>query len=162
VHEVHKAIETGYGLVDLLEFCEYKVTCFDRGTNSGGLFAEYVNMFLKLKQESSVYPSCLQSEVDKDKYIEDYRRAEGIALDKASISKNAGQRTMGKLKLNSMWGKLEQNQNKTQTTHETSMKELNELLTRPVTEVTNLILPNDDAVWVSWIHSEDNSRRENR
>jgi hypothetical protein len=46
--------------------------------------------------------------------MEDYRRAEGISLDKASINKNSGQRTLAKLKLNSMWGKWEQNQNKTQ------------------------------------------------
>jgi len=51
-------------------------------------FAEYVNMFLKLKQESYGYPSWVQSEADKDKNIGDYWRAEGIALDKASISKN--------------------------------------------------------------------------
>jgi hypothetical protein len=57
-------------------------------------------MFLKLKQESSGFPSWVQSENDKDRYIEDYRRAEGIALDKASISKYSGQRTLTKLKLN--------------------------------------------------------------
>jgi hypothetical protein len=51
-------------------------------------------MFLKLKQEASGYPSRVQSEEDKIKYIEDYRRAEGIVLDKASISKNVGQRTL--------------------------------------------------------------------
>jgi len=70
--------------------------------NSGGLFAEYVNMFLKQKQESSGYPSWVQSEDDKEKYIEDYRSAEGIALGKTSISKNSGQRSLAKLKLNSM------------------------------------------------------------
>jgi hypothetical protein len=47
-------------------------------------------MFLKLKQESSGYPAWVQTEDDQDKYIEEYRRAEGIALDKASIFKNAG------------------------------------------------------------------------
>ena len=156
VDEVRKAIEMGYGLVDVLEFWEYEVTCFDRGTNSGGLFAEYVNMFLKLKQESSGYPSWVQSEADKDKYIEDYRRAEGIAMDKASISKNAGQITLAKLKLNLMWGKWARNQNKTQTTLVSSVKELCELLTSPGTEVTNLIFPNVDVEWVSWKHSEDN------
>ena len=62
VDEVSKAVEMGYGLMDVLEFGEYKVTCFDRGTKSGGLFPEYVNMFLKLKQESSGYPSWVQSE----------------------------------------------------------------------------------------------------
>jgi len=107
--EVRKAVEMGYRLEDVYQFWEYEVTCFDKDTNSG-LFAEYVNMFLKLKQESSGYPSWVQSEENQDKYIEDYLRAEGIALDKASISKNAGQRTLAKLKLNSMWGKLAQNQ----------------------------------------------------
>jgi len=81
-------------------------------------------MFLKLKQESSGYPSWVQSEENKGKYIEDYRRAEGIALDKASISKNAGHRTLAKLKLNTMWDKWAQNQNKTQTTIVNSEKVL--------------------------------------
>jgi len=55
-------------------------------------------MYLKLKQESSGYPSWVQIEENKDKYIEGYRRVEGIVLDKASIFKNAGERTMAKLK----------------------------------------------------------------
>ena len=96
-------------------------------------------MFLKLKQESSGFPSRVQSEDDKDRYTEDYWRAEGIALDKASLSKNSGQRTLAKLKLNCMWGKWAQNQNKTQTTIVDSEKEFYELLTSPGTEVTNLI-----------------------
>jgi len=53
-------------------------------------------MFFKLIQESSDYPNWVKSEADKDKYIEDYRHAEGIALDKALISKNAEQRTLAK------------------------------------------------------------------
>jgi hypothetical protein len=109
-----------------------------------------------LLQESSGYPSWVQSETDKDMYIEDYRRAEGIALDKPSISKNPGQRTLANLKLMSMWGKWAQNQKKTQTTLVTSVKELYELLASPATEVTNHIFPNDDVVWVFWKHSEDN------
>jgi predicted transcriptional regulator len=100
----------------VFKFWEHSVTQFNDTTKSGGLFAEYVDMFLKLKQEASGYPSWVQSEADKDKYIEGYRRAEGIALDKASIFKNPGQRTLAKLKLNSMWGKFAQNENKTQTT----------------------------------------------
>jgi len=142
--------------MDVYEFWEYEVTCFDKDTISGGLFAEYVNMFLKLKQESSSYSSWVQSEENKDKYIEDYRRAEEISLDKASISKNAGQRTLTKLKLNSTWGKWAQNQNKTQTTIVNSEKEFYELLTSPGTEVTNLILPNEEVAWVFSKYSEDN------
>ena len=44
VDEVRKAIEMGYGLVKLFEFWEYEVTRFNRATNSGGHFADYVNV----------------------------------------------------------------------------------------------------------------------
>jgi hypothetical protein len=64
----------GYGAMDVKEFGEYNVTCFDKGANSGGLYAKYVNMFLKLKQESSGYPSWVHSKEDKVRYIEEYRR----------------------------------------------------------------------------------------
>jgi len=90
IDEVRKAVEIGCSLMDVLEFWEYSVTCFKKGANSGSLLAKYVDMFLKLKQESSGYPSWVQSEEDKDRYIEDYRRTEGIPLDTASISKNSG------------------------------------------------------------------------
>ena len=89
VNEVRKAVEMCYNLVTF-EFWEYSVTFFDKGTNSGGLFAEYFDMFPKLKHESSGYPYWVHTEEDKDRYIEDSRRAEGIALYKASVSKNLG------------------------------------------------------------------------
>jgi len=38
----------------------------------------------------------------------------------------------------------------------TSVKDLYELLTCTGLEVTNLILSNDDVVWVYLVHSEDN------
>ena len=65
--------------MNVFKFWEYEIALFDWGTNQGGLFADYVNIFLKSKQESSGYPSWDQS--DKNKYIEGYRRSEGIALD---------------------------------------------------------------------------------
>jgi hypothetical protein len=46
-----------YVVVDTFEVWEYKVTCFDKDSEAGGLFAEYVNMFVKLKQGSSRCPS---------------------------------------------------------------------------------------------------------
>jgi hypothetical protein len=85
VNEFRKAVEMGYDWLELLEFWE-NVTCFDA--------------------------SSVQSESDKDRYTEEYRRGEGIALDKQSIFKNAGQRTLAKLKLNSMLRKWAQNQTK--------------------------------------------------
>jgi len=55
-----------------------------------------------------------------------------------------------------MWLKWALNQTKTQTTFVTSVKELCEILTSSGTEVTNFLFTNDDVVWVSWNHSQDN------
>ena len=55
-----------------------------------------------------------------------------------------------------MWGKWAQNQNKTQTTIVDSDKEFYELLTSPGSEVTNIIFPNNEVVWISWKFSENN------
>jgi len=59
--EVRKAVEMGYGEVDMFELWGCKVTCIDKNSNGVGLFAEYVNMFLTLKQEFSDSQSWVQS-----------------------------------------------------------------------------------------------------
>jgi len=56
-------------------------------------------MFLKLKQESSSYQTWVQSEEDTDRYIDVYRRAEGITLDKACISKKCGATNFGRTEI---------------------------------------------------------------
>jgi hypothetical protein len=122
VDEFCKAVEIVYSLMKVFEIWGHTVTSFENDSNSGSHFPEHVNVFLKLRQESSGYPSWVQSENDKDIYIDDYRRAEGIVLDMAPISKNAGQRNLAKLKLNSMWDKWAQNQNKNETNPVTSEK----------------------------------------
>jgi hypothetical protein len=55
-----------------------------------------------------------------------------------------------------MWGKFAQNSNKTQTSIVNSSKEFYELITSPGTEVTNVIFPNEEVVWVPWKYAEDN------
>ena len=94
VDGIRKAVEMCYCSVDAFRFWEYSVTCYDKSTHTGGLFAEYVDMFLKLKQESSGYPSWVQSEEDKDRYIQVYRHVEEIPLDTASLSKSGGKRIL--------------------------------------------------------------------
>jgi len=40
VDEVRKAVEMGYGVMDVFEFWEYEETRFDKYTNTGDLFEE--------------------------------------------------------------------------------------------------------------------------
>ena len=79
---------------------------YDPATKQGGLFTQYINTFLKLKQEASGYPPHIKTEEEKDKYIQEYLDHEGIQLDKQSIVKNAGLRSLSKLALNSFYGKF--------------------------------------------------------
>ena len=61
--EIKVAVAKGYKILEIQEVYEYQVTQYNRETGRGGLFAEYINTFLKLKAETSGYPSwCLNPE----------------------------------------------------------------------------------------------------
>jgi len=45
-------------------------------------FVEYINTFLKLKAEASLYPSWVRTPDDEDLYIREFYHSEGIQLDK--------------------------------------------------------------------------------
>ena len=62
---------------------EYEMTVYDQRSNRGGLFAGYINTFLKLKQQ--VGPQICVDESSKAAYLEEYARVEGINLDKGTI-----------------------------------------------------------------------------
>jgi hypothetical protein len=65
---------------------------------------DYVNTFLKMKQEASGWPEWCQNENDRWRYIRDYHEKKGILLDYNNIKKNPGLRALAKLMLNSFWG----------------------------------------------------------
>jgi hypothetical protein len=71
---------------------------------SDALFKDYVNTFLKVKQESSGYPKNCVIEEQKQQYVDEYLNVEGIQLDREKIEHNPGMRALSKLMLNSFWG----------------------------------------------------------
>ena len=79
---------------------------YDREVEGSGLFTEYVDMFLKGKQEASGWPSADMSTAEKDEYVTEYEKVEGVVLDKEAIKYNSGKRATNKLLLNSFWGKF--------------------------------------------------------
>ena len=97
--EVMKAIEKGYVVLKIHEVWHWEET-------SDELFKEYVNTFLKIKQEASGYPPNCVTDEQKQRYIDDYYEHEGIHLDPEKIEYNPGLRYLAKLILNSLWGKL--------------------------------------------------------
>ena len=105
--ELEVALNMGYILIQIHEVLHWPETeMYDPVTKQGGLFTQYINTFLKLKQEASGYPPHIKTEQEKDKYIQEYLDHEGILLDKESIVKNAGLRSLSKLALNSFYGKF--------------------------------------------------------
>ena len=102
--EIDKAVEKGYVILDKYEAWVYpETTQYNPQTREGGLWAGYVDKFLKLKAEASGYPSHATTEEQKREYIQDYLRHEGIQLEPSKIQSNPGLRSLAKLCLNSFW-----------------------------------------------------------
>jgi len=57
--------------------------------------------------------------------------------------------------MNSMWGKLTEKSNRTQTKLISQPAELYRFLVAPGVEVQNMLFANDDVVWISWQYSAD-------
>ena len=95
--ELEKALEKGYRILQVHEVWHFP-------KSSDGLFKEYVDTFLKIKQESSGYPKNCTTEEQRQQYVDEYLAVEGILLDRSKIEHNPGMRELSKLRLNSFWG----------------------------------------------------------
>ena len=78
----------GYILVRIHEVWHFE-------ESEGGLFAEYVDAWLKSKTEASGWPSWSQTQEQKDSYVRQYKATEGITLQ--NVDKNPGRKQVVKL-----------------------------------------------------------------
>ena len=154
--ELEVALNIGYILIQIHEVLHWPETeMYDPVTKQGGLFTQYINTFLKLKQEASGYPPNIKTEQEKDKYIQEYLDHKGILLDKESIVKNAGLRSLSKLALNSFYGKFGQRTNMKKTVFIKDIKTLMNTLTDPSKLLMDFHIMNDDVIQVEYQHTED-------
>ena len=154
--ELEVALNMGYILIQIHEVLHWPETeMYDPVTKQGGLFTQYINTFLKLKKEASGYPPHIKTEQEKDKYIQEYLDHEGILLDKESIVKNAGLRSLSKLALNSFYGKFGQRTNMKKTVFIKDIKTLMNTLTHPSKLLMDFHIMNDDVIQVEYQHTED-------
>ena len=99
----------GYTILDIYEVYHWPKTCqYNKDGTDDGLFAQYVNTFLRIKQQASGYPVDVVTQSEKDSYIAGYEKHEGIVLDAGKIEKRAALRSIAKMCLNALWGKLSQ------------------------------------------------------
>lgn len=148
--ELRKAVQKGYTILKLYEAWEYTTTKYDPVTKEGGIFAEYINTFLKIKTEASGYPSWVQSENDKNSFINSFYNREGVLLNKENIQKNAGLRSLSKICLNSIWGKFGERPDKVKKIFINERNQLLNLVTDPSYETMSMYMLSDDALLVSY------------
>jgi hypothetical protein len=76
--EVQEAVNRGYELLEIHEVWHFKNRIkYDPISKTGGLFTEYINAMLKIKQEASGFPSTVQTDEQKQAYIDEYYEKEG-------------------------------------------------------------------------------------
>ena len=91
--ELQKAVEKGYKVCKI-----HEVFHFPEEQRRQGLFKEYVNTFLKVKQEAAGWPEGCETEQQKADYLREYEEREGIVLE--NVEENPGRKAIAKLLLN--------------------------------------------------------------
>jgi len=141
--EIELAVEMGYQILEIYEVLHYPQT-------SKTLFVEYVNTFLKVKQENSDWPDKYKDdEAGKQNYIREYKEKENIELEYAKVQDNPVLRSIAKLMLNSFWGKFAQRPNLKKTTIVTNYNQLHELISNEKIEIKGQFLVEEDTLMVS-------------
>lgn len=153
--ELRLAVRNGYIVKKIYEAWEYETTQYDKRTQEGGIFAKYIDTFLKIKTEASGFPQHCNTTHDEEQFIRDFQTHEGITLERTKISKNAGYRSLAKLLLNSLWGRLGMRQDKTKKVFVKNAYHLLNLMTNPSFEVNNFFGLSDDSLLVSYKYRSD-------
>lgn len=149
--EIKTTVGKGYRVMKIYEVWDFnKISQYDTSTKTGGLFTEYVNAFLKIKQEASGWPKWCHTLEDKKRYINDYYDKEGILLDFNNIRKNQ----LAKLMLNSFWGNFGQRANLTQTTYVTDPAIYFDMLTSDSQCIKNVRLVNEEMLQMDWEYTD--------
>ena len=145
--ELSKAVALGYEVQYIYEVWHFKETCED--------FRDYVNTWLKIKQEASGWPAWVgDDETKRQQYLRDYCEHEGIQLEYNKIEKNPGLRTLTKMMLNSMWGKFGQRLNKTQVQTFHDPQTFHQFLDTDTMDVRHVSVINDDMVEVHYQYQD--------
>ena len=154
--ELKKALTLGYTVLNTYEVWHFEETSqYDPQTKSGGLFTEYINNFLKIKQQASGWPKWVTSKDQKQQYIDNYYDHEGVLLDHSKIEKNPGLRALAKLMLNSFWGKFGQRSNMVQSEYTDQPAKYFDMLTSDKQEVTDVNFVSDEMVEMRWRYKEE-------
>ena len=115
------------------------------------LSQDYVNTWLKIKQEASGWRKWVGDDKTKrQQYIREYYEHEDIQLEYDKIEHNPGLRALAKMMLNSMRGKFGQRLNKTQVKEFGNPRALHRLMDTDTPDVRHVSVKNDHLVEVHY------------
>ena len=120
-----------------------------------GLFASYVDTWLRIKTESSGYPHWATTPLDQQHFRDCYYEREGVILDLNMIAKNPGQKATAKLMLNSFWGKFGENLRKSSMKAVSNPAQLYEVVSDLLKTVTSIRICNEDLLEVVFTSPDD-------
>jgi len=143
------ALEEGYVILEVYEVWDYP-------RRKKGLFADYLNAFLKGKQEVVGWPKNCTTTEARNKYMRDFEVAEGVKLNPANIGdeKNTTLYDLNKRCLNSFLGKWaeKQDQRQTRMTHEP--KVFYDFLEDESRTEKKFPIVNDETLMLHWMNTQ--------
>lgn len=132
--EVERAMKEGYELLEIYEIVHFP-------QRSDTLFAEYVALFLKMKQEAKGWQKMgCNTEEEKQDFIDQYAMEQGVLLDYNKVEENPGKYAIAKLCLNNLWGKYGQKNNFNQTIDTYSEADFNKYAHNDEYEVKGVVM----------------------
>lgn len=126
--EIRLALEMGYEIIRIREIYHWSVVKKD-------VFKPYIKTWLKIKIEASGWPKPDMTMEEKTAYIIDIELHEGIILNFDKIKYNECLRSLAKLKLNALWGKLGQQCNLVKATFVCDAHIIRQMATDPKIEI---------------------------
>ena len=147
--ELKMAVQKGYRILKI-----HEVWHWGESQRKTGLFAPYVNKFLKAKQEASGWPSDCVTDQQKAEYVTEYGKHEGIQLDKDKIEVNPGRKAVAKVMLNSSWGKFGEGDNKPTTSTLQKVEDWEKLINDDSIIVKSVNVYSEDVLEVTTVKKE--------
>ena len=146
--ELNYALKRGYRINKIIEVYNYT-------EKTRNIFSEYINLWLKFKQQSDGWPAWVKSEEDKMQYINNFEEREGVKLNIEEIEKNPALRFIAKLFLNTLWGKLAQRPNLQQTKVCTEYKDYWDIANDEEKLIKGELMVNDNCLLVNWEYRDE-------
>ena len=154
--ELTLVINMGYIILEIYEVLHWPSNEeIDGSTGRGGLFTEYINMFLRIKTQASGYPDNVCTLKQRQQYVREYSSKEEVLLDPKLIKCNPSLCSIAKLALSSFYGKFGQLTNMSKMVYITRYEKLYDFLTNQTKIIKDFHILNTGIVVMEYVHSKE-------